>query len=334
MTILKRSKQKNASRISIFTLVFLFLLGACSQQLEQVDVNEKVSKPVSKSCTASDAGVGSNGSAGWGAHFKSWLNSNGYSDLAGIEGWGGKKYASDCDAYWEPVIFIHGNSDYAQSWSSVRSEFIAYDYYPVELYGIGWGLKGAMNAANNHHKAEYMQKIRRLIAAVKAYTGSAKVDVVTHSMGVTLGRKAIKGGNAYNTYDRSGSPVNLGSNINGSIDTFVGIAGANRGLNSCGWWDGGTAVWSNTCWANGLSIDNPFIDDLGYGGDEATYTYTIKSLIDEVVCIGSCDVWYTHSSRIDGQNGGTTYSYVPYGHYGVKNLTAEDQINMVLSHTY
>ncbi len=328
-------KQRKIGRVAIAVSVIVFLFGACAQKLDQVDsAKQKASKPLTKSCTATDPGVGSNGSAGWGTDFKNWLNSNGYSDLAGIEGWGGKKYASDCDAYWEPVIFIHGNSDYAQSWSSVRNDYILYDYYPVELYGIGWGYKGAMNAAKNHHKAEYMQKIRRLIAAVKAYTGSSKVDVVSHSMGVTLGRKAIKGGSAYNTFDRSGTAVNLGSSINGSIDTFVGIAGGNKGLNSCGWWGGGTAVWSDTCWANGLSIDSPFINDLGYGGNEGSYTYSIKSWVDEIVCIGSCYVWWDHTSNISGQDGSYSYSSVPYGHYGIKNYTADVQIDMVLNHDY
>ena len=67
--------------------------------------------------------------------------------------------------------------------------------------------------------------------AVKGYTGATKVDIVTHSMGVTMMRKVIKGGAASDALD--GGSYNLGSALTSSVDTFVGIAGANRGLVAC-----------------------------------------------------------------------------------------------------
>jgi len=311
---------------------FIILITGCAQKFnEEAVVDGSVNKAI-----CNDPGVGANGAAAYSTSFKNWMNNNGYSDIATTEGWGGA--GTDCTTYsYQPIIYIHGNSDYAQAWSGVRSDMIALGYKPVELYAIGWGLKGALNAANNFHQASYMQKIRRFITAVKGYTGAAKVDVISHSMGVTLARKAIVGGTAYNTYDRSGTAIALGSSLKTYIDTFVGIAGGNRGLNSCGWWDGGTAVWSNTCWSNGLSIDNPFIDDLTYGsaGQVATYTYSILSWVDEVVCAGAgCYVWYVHTSKIGGENGSKQYSTAPYGHYGVRNYTASVQKSMVVSHTY
>ncbi|OHD09822.1 MAG: hypothetical protein A2Y41_10835 [Spirochaetes bacterium GWB1_36_13] len=321
----------------ILAVVFagLFALACAKQQLgdmESADAS-KNGKPLTKSCTATDPGVGSDGAAAYGSDFASWLNNNGYSALASTEGWGGKQYSSDCAAYWEPVIFIHGNADYAQGWSDIRDDFITYGYYPSEVYAIGYGLKGTLNASYNHHKAEYMQRIRSFITAVKAYTGKSKVDVIAHSLGVTLSRKAIKGGNAYNTADRSGAAVALGSSMQSSVDTFVGIAGGNRGLLSCGWYPNNMPA--DTCRANGLSVDNPFINDLGWGGDEGSYTYAIYSWVDEVVCsTGTCYVWYSHSSYISGQDGSSQYYSVPYGHFGVRNYTASTQIDMVLNHTY
>lgn len=38
--------------------------------------------------------------------------------------------------------------------------------------------------------------MRAFVEAVLAYTGSPQVSIVTHSMGVTIGRKIIKGGKA------------------------------------------------------------------------------------------------------------------------------------------
>lgn len=49
-------------------------------------------------------------------------------------------------------------------------------------------------------------------------------------MGVTLGRKIIKGGN---TVDHSQRNYSLGASIHDKVKLFVGIAGANYGLTAC-----------------------------------------------------------------------------------------------------
>lgn len=38
--------------------------------------------------------------------------------------------------------------------------------------------------------------MRAFVEAVIAYTGTSKVNIIGHSMGVTIGRKIIKGGPA------------------------------------------------------------------------------------------------------------------------------------------
>jgi hypothetical protein len=48
-------------------------------------------------------------------------------------------------------------------------------------------------------------------------------------MGVTLGRRVIKGGEVKATF----FPYNLGPSLADKVDTFIGIAGANLGLVSC-----------------------------------------------------------------------------------------------------
>src|SRR3954467_10505764 len=72
------------------------------------------------------------------------------------------------------------------------------------------------NAAGNYHRPEKYVIIHDFIEAVKAYTGQDKVDLVTHSLGVSMALATLK---HYDTWD--------------SVRRFVNIAGGIRGLNSC-----------------------------------------------------------------------------------------------------
>ena len=174
--------------------------------------------------------------------------------------------------------------------------------------------------------------------AVKNYTGKSKVDVIAHSLGVTSVRRAVKGG----TYcDYTGTCVSLTA-LNSYIDTFVGIAGGNRGLNSCGVWP--LNVWAPTCGPHGFAISNPFFQELQGGSARpssmkvGSYTYSIKSFADELTCAPAmpttCYIYSYHTSDLYGQNGSKTYYSAPYGHMGAKEYTASVQYNMVKDHTY
>jgi triacylglycerol esterase/lipase EstA (alpha/beta hydrolase family) len=61
------------------------------------------------------------------------------------------------------------------------------------------------------------------------YTGSDKINIISHSMGVTLARRVIKGG----VVNAAPQSFNLGPSLAGKVDTFIGIAGANYGLVAC-----------------------------------------------------------------------------------------------------
>jgi triacylglycerol esterase/lipase EstA (alpha/beta hydrolase family) len=97
----------------------------------------------------------------------------------------------------EPVIFIHGNSDSAAGWKDSLQHFSKQGYKPSELYAMTWGPSNPKLASEQHHSKKYLEEVRAFIEAVKQYTGAEKVDVIGHSMGVTLARKAIQGGDGF-----------------------------------------------------------------------------------------------------------------------------------------
>lgn len=151
----------------------------------------------------------------------------GFSPGVGYGGFGG----GNCTAVKTPVVFIHGNGDRAEGWDtppanvpgyataprSVYDEFKARGYNDCELFGVTWLSSGEQgSAAYNYHEPAKYQIIKSFIDKVKAYTGKSKVDIVGHSMGVSMGLAAV------HYYG-----------IEGSVRRFIGIAGGLRGLNSC-----------------------------------------------------------------------------------------------------
>jgi triacylglycerol lipase len=296
------------------------------------------------------SGAASAATAGLTPHFKSWLTANGYgaygfdrSDVAGGST-GGKLTASDTVVN-QPVIFVHGNADSAlgtgigaTGWNASVDYFLTKGYKSSELYATTWGPADPTQAALQYHSKENLTRIRAFIQAVKAYTGASKVDVVAHSMGVTLARKAIKGGSGYDLLD--GGSYDLGTPLTSSVDTFVGISGANQGLVACYVSGPTTPTCGNT---NGfypgymVGFYGPygvsdFLVDLGSSSRfEGSFVYTIWSTADEVIGYGDV-VWGRYTSQIPGQNGEKRYTAYPYGHVNSKDLTGYTQWRMVKSH--
>jgi triacylglycerol lipase len=280
--------------------------------------------------------------------FQTWLNANGYSAYdfnRGGNSYGGKSSASETVVN-QPVIFVHGNSDAAlgagvgaTGWTSSINYFASQGYKTSEMYATTWGDANPLLSGNQYHSKPNLQKIRAFIQAVKAYTGATKVDIVTHSMGVTLTRKAILGGAANDA--ANGGSYNLGASLTSSVDTFVGIAGANWGLVSC-YQTGGTTP---TCAAtNGLypgySAWSPYplglsniLYNLNSSGShyEGGFVYSIWSTADEVIGYGDV-VYGRYTSQIPGQNGEKRFGAYPYGHINSKDLTGYYQWRMVKFH--
>jgi triacylglycerol esterase/lipase EstA (alpha/beta hydrolase family) len=163
--------------------------------------------------------------------------------------------------------------------------------------------------------------VRHFIKAVLAYTGATAVDIVAHSMGVTLARKAIKGGTGS---DRAQFPAlyDLGEPLTAQVHTFIAIAGANRGLASCL----PMLVFPTCALTNGLHPLSQFLAALNSSsGFEGQKRYSIWSAADTLIAAAGGDVAAT--SPLPGQTG----EWVPHGldHLALKDQTVLKQLDII-----
>jgi len=73
---------------------------------------------------------------------------------------------------------------------------IAQGWDKSELYTTTWGSADLNQAQNNFHSKKNIMYLRAFTEAVLAYTKAKEIYVIGHSMGVTLARKVVKGGEA------------------------------------------------------------------------------------------------------------------------------------------
>jgi hypothetical protein len=204
------------------------------------------------------------------------------------------------------IVLVHGNTAYPSAWNNTVSTLKGRGYVDSQLYLPSWGSKTC--ASCNDHGATNTNPVKSALQAAKAASCTGKIDVIGHSMGVTLAMKAIN---------------ELG--YSGYVNTFVGVAGAQHGLNSCGVYPWNVA--NATCGSNGLSIDSPLIKSVR-GKRYGAKMYSIKSWIDEIVCAGSCYVYGSHTSNVDMQN--ATYDFA-LGHFGLQTGTTSAQANLLMN---
>lgn len=150
-------------------------------------------------------------------------------------GYGGFGGAPDCTVTRTPVVFIHGNADSAYSWDARTSKVPKYTrpprsvyqafkhagYEDCELFGVNYldaRERRSGMAAYNYHKESKYRIIEEFISAVKSYTHASRVDLVTHSLGVSMTIATL---DYYHDW--------------GSVRRFVNIAGGLHGLDSCEW---------------------------------------------------------------------------------------------------
>lgn len=274
-------------------------------------------------------------------HFQLWLQEYPeYGDLVrgDIDGgsFGGLINNTDCVQHI-PVVFVHGNSDRAQGglfkgWSSVLPTFAQADYRSSELYGTTYGNPTTMTADTYTHDQANIMQVRNFIEAVLAYTGAEEVNLVAHSLGVTIARRAILGGSEV---DINGMMYDIGTPLTDKINTFIGIAGANQGLASCTFattdvCNDGLGLYPGT-WSNGSLIDQSNIlttlnSESHY---EGSFVYSIWGEADGLLGQDTaldCLLYGANTCQIPAQDG----EYNQYlNHFDIRNNTANVQLEMI-----
>lgn len=234
-----------------------------------------------------------------------------------------------------PIVFVHGNSDRAYGgslggWTRIREAFLAHGYTRAELYGTTYGSADSSTSSLYTHRQEFVMQVRNHMDAVLGYTGAEKIHVVAHSLGVTIARQAILGGQGIND---DGSSFEIGEPLTGAVAVFVGIAGANRGLAQCygsltpvcssinglypGVWNGIEVVGVSQA----LQLLN---EDLHYEGEQI---YSIWSNSDQILGY-QCLVWGRNSCQIPAQDGQATFH--EFDHFALRDETFDTIYSWIL----
>ncbi|GMT06426.1 hypothetical protein PENTCL1PPCAC_28600, partial [Pristionchus entomophagus] len=255
----------------------------------------------------------------------------------------------------QPVLFVHGNadsalhhSDLASGWTKSVDHFKGHRYSGAALYGLTYGGRDINMALQSTISCRNLLGLRRFIEAIVEYTEAEKIDVIAHSMGVTLARKAIKGGQVH----LSGESCDLGEPISDRIDAFVAISGANYGMCMClvAGIDGMPACGQKgyapgTCGRREASMadcmdetDECEGEDYAgvlkaVNGDEEKEAYFVASIYsnDDAVLGKNNLVWGKKTSVVPGSD--LTHAYQDLDHFQTKDKTVRDQLSLVSKHS-
>lgn len=214
--------------------------------------------------------------------------------------------AASLAACVDNVVMVHGNTgspaDFNETWNTLTAR----GYSSAQLFRPSWGSK--VCAACNDHNGSEETPVESAIRSALASSCTGRIDVIGHSMGVTLAARVLQ---------RTG--------LRTRVESFVGIAGGWRGLWSCGSYP--FNVLTTTCGAWGLSVNSPFLNGLPGGGRVGTRITSIKSYIDQVVCAtGVCTVGGVHASTISGENSTVTLNM---GHLTLLYATPTLQADLI-----
>jgi pimeloyl-ACP methyl ester carboxylesterase len=198
-----------------------------------------------------------------------------------------------------PVIFLHGNNDtpfptacnpFYGSVHDFAQFFEAHGYSASELWALGYQGDQCDLLADQtkrsgvaHSTVANVPDLRAFVHAVLEYTGARQVDIVAHSLGVTLARAWLREDRAY--------PL---------VRRFVAIDGPNHGIVNCSpspanYWQlaplGGFTPDSAVCQEYG-SATSPFLTWLNRGSELQGPTRTLV--------IRNADTSFVYFSAQDG----------------------------------
>ena len=195
---------------------------------------------------------------------------------APLGGFGG--LARHATLHHTPVVFVHGNQADGQNWLAVMLQFqndagySMQEMYALSYNGLGNYYAGApvatpptqddlayvqqnptalMNGGHGANDDDNVVDLCRFVKAVQAYTGSRQVDLVGHSLGVTLIRRLMQ----------------LYPQVAKDVVAVVGIAGANHGTTVCRGLDtsyyGCNEIAPGTAWLENLNGPDGSLETYG-----------------------------------------------------------------------
>ncbi len=197
-----------------------------------------------------------------------------------------------------PVIFLHGNNDTpfptaCNPFGRIHdfAQFFADNGYALsELWGLGYQGDQCDLIANPTNRSAFAHSteanvpdLRRFVNAVLDYTGAKQVDIVAHSLGVTLTREWMRQDREHHVVRR-----------------FVAIDGPNHGIINCSpsplnYFQapafGGFTPNSAICLEYGAA-DTPFLRRLNRGSETHGST--------RVLVIRNADTSFVYFSALDG----------------------------------
>ena len=154
----------------------------------------------------------------------------------------------------DPIVFVHGWNSSGSAWDTMIDRFVA--------AGVPRSRMVAISYNSNQSNATIAQQVRTAVDQLKAGTGAAEVDIVTHSMGGLSSRYYLR---------------NLGGTA--SVDDWVSLGGPNHGTN-----------WAYACYpfsagCRDMVPGSGFLGALNSGDETpgATNYGTFWSSCDEVI---------------------------------------------------
>jgi len=114
-----------------------------------------------------------------------------------IGGWGGVQQGAPLRH--RPVIFVHGNTRDAGDWdepgNSIKQRFLEAGYSAQELWALSYNGKSTKDAPPaSQCRTDTRTNAPDLVGFIKAvltYTGAPQVDLIGHSLGVTITRSVL-----------------------------------------------------------------------------------------------------------------------------------------------